>query len=95
VPEPDNPVDADAVLILTHADRKIGWVPAYLTRLVHRMAHEGTPAPRATVERIGDRRSPVHLRLLCRFDAPWPVGEPVFAGPDYDVLGEEFVASSG
>lgn len=86
--EPDNPTDPDAVLVLDDG-RRIGWVPAFLTSLVHvprQLVDDG--AVEVVVERIGDRAGPVHQRLLCRLTARWPSAMPMpFSGPDFEPAG--------
>lgn len=88
LPDPQNAVDRFAVLLRTNDVRLVGWIPAYLTRLVHGSLAHGSGAS-VVVERIGDRSGPVHHRLLCRLEADWPQPGPVLSGPEFDLLGIE------
>jgi len=74
LPDPQNEVDRLAVLLRTGGHRLVGYVPAYLTSLIHRpLDAYGSDAVQVNVEHIGDRNGPSHLRLLCRL-APMPSG---------------------
>lgn len=94
VPDPQNPVDCYAVLLRTNDVRIIGWIPAYLTRLVHH-GLENDPGPLVTVERVGDRSGPVHLRLLCRLEVEWRDTRSVLSGPEYEMLGPAVTVTPG
>lgn len=87
-PEPSNQHDPNAVLVL--GDQEVGYMPRYLTRLVH-ISYNNTPE-RISVEvrHIGERNGPTHFRLLCSIVAPWPVDEPFFADPDFKPLADSF-----
>lgn len=62
VEEPDNPVDADAVVI-EHRGQRVGWVPAYLLAGLHKA---GLDRVAVFVEHANGPDTPWHLRLLCR-----------------------------
>ena len=94
VPDPQNPVDRFAVLLRTDDVRIVGWIPAYLTRLVHHGLGRDA-GPLVTVELIGDRSGPVHLRLLCRLEVEWRDTGPVLSGPEYELLGPGLAVSHG
>lgn len=94
VPDPQNPVDRFAVLVRTDDVRIVGWIPAYLSRLVHHGLANGA-GPLVTVERVGDRSGPVHLRLLCRIEVEWREPGPVLSGPEYETLGPEPAVTPG
>jgi hypothetical protein len=75
-PEPENPVDPDAVLVTTHGT-PLGWVPNSLLAYVRAVMSAG--AARLTVVRANPRELGHHMRLLVRiegtltggFVAPW------------------------
>jgi len=88
LPDPENEVDNLAVLLRTGDYRLVGYVPAYLTSLVHRPLDAcGSDAVQVNVEHIGDRNGPSHLRLLCRLAARWPDDVPPLGGPDFEPIG--------
>jgi hypothetical protein len=71
--DPQNPVDARAVMLRDQTFHLLGWVPRYLTELVRTpLARLGPHAVHVCVEHIGRRDGPAHLRLLCALDARWP-----------------------
>lgn len=77
VPEPANPVDPRAVRKLTDDGVHIGYVPRYLVDDLHALGN----AASVTVERVNRPPAPIQFRLLCRIDAPWPVGFAPCSGP--------------
>ena len=81
-----NDNDVLAVMVRSADYQLLGWIPRYLTELVHTPLRElGQGALSVRVEHIGDRDGPIHLRLLCRMEARWPEGRPApFSGPDYE-----------
>jgi len=88
LPDPQNEVDRLAVLLRTGGYRLVGYVPAYLTSLIHRpLDAYGSDAVQVNVEHIGDRNGPSHLRLLCRLAARWPDDVPPLGGPDFEPIG--------
>lgn len=85
VPDPQNPEDRLAVLLRDGDFHLLGWVPAYLTSLISvPLGVLGPDAVDVTVEHIGDRKGPSHLRLLCRLAVQWPSGHMwPFDGGDF------------
>lgn len=65
--QPDNPVNRDALMLVTAAGVPVGWVPDYLLDLVGWYRARGTV--RVLVERPNGPEVPPHLRLLCRLEA--------------------------
>lgn len=65
--EPENPKNADAVLILSINGAKIGYVPDWLCGEVNGLINAGW-AVNATVERVNPE-APRHVQLLVRLDA--------------------------
>ncbi len=76
-PEPENERDPNAVLVL--GEQEVGYLPRYLTELVH-FSYDTAPE-RIVVEvrHVGERSGPAHFRLLCSLAAPWPSDKPVFS----------------
>jgi uncharacterized protein YegP (UPF0339 family) len=90
LPDPLNEFDDQAVLLRTGDYRLVGYVPAYLTSLIHGPLNVyGLDAVRVSVEHIGDRSGPSHLRLLCALAARWPDDVPPLADPDFQPLTSE------
>lgn len=70
-PEPDNPVDPDAVLV-THDGTRLGWVPNPLLGYVRAVMSSGDA--RLTVVRANPRELGHHMRLLVRVEGSLPDG---------------------
>jgi len=87
-PQPDNEHDENAVIVLDDG-RHLGWVPEFLTPLVHEPRSAfGDDAIEITVARIGQREGPVHQRLLCHLDVRWPNEVGPFSGPEFELAAE-------
>jgi len=86
LPDPQNPADAQAVLLRDGDFHLLGWVPRYLTELVHTpLKRLGPDGIEVQVEHVGNPDGPVHLRLLCALAARWPADcAPPFRGPDFE-----------
>jgi uncharacterized protein YegP (UPF0339 family) len=90
LPDPLNEFDEQAVLLRTGDYRLVGYLPAYLTSLIHRPLNAyGLDAVRVNVAHIGDRSGPSHLRLLCTLAARWPDDIPPLADSDFQPLASE------
>lgn len=90
LPDPLNEFDDQAVLLRTGDYRLVGYVPAYLTSLIHRPLNAyGLDAIRVNVAHIGDRSGPSHLRLLCTLAVRWPDDVPPLADADFQPLSSE------
>lgn len=70
-PEPDNPVDPDAVLV-TNDGTRLGWVPNPLLGYVRAVMSSGDA--RLTVVRANPRELGHHMRLLVRVEGSLPDG---------------------
>lgn len=66
-PEPDNPRNADAMLLETSDGRAVGWYPDHLLPELHAHQERGGDA-KVTVVVINGPDVPWHLRLLCRLE---------------------------
>jgi len=83
VDEPENEVNARALLLHTRTGQCVGWAPDYLLDLLHDLREiNGEPSP-ITVEHVNPPSVAAHLRLLCRVVAPWPASYEPFTGPDF------------
>jgi hypothetical protein len=85
-PQPDNPVDSRALLVMPDSGVAVGWAPAYLCPTLHRSARTTTSGwdnITTTVRHIGDRSGPPHFRLLCEIRFPWPFSDGPFENPDF------------
>lgn len=75
LPEPDNPQDPRAMLVLTlptDGDVKIGYVPRYLARDAGDLLKQcGECAVTVNVEKVNPG-APLQQRVLCRMTACWP-----------------------
>jgi hypothetical protein len=83
--DPQNKVDQLAILLRNGQYEFIGYLPRFLTSLVHAPHLNGDIQDVCVrVEHIGDVNGPVHIRLLCRVEVPWPNSGPVLNGPEYE-----------
>jgi hypothetical protein len=67
-----NPVNGDALQILTESGEPIGWVPDALVRYVGAVLD--TPGGELTVQRRNGPEMPPHVRLLAHVQGQLPVG---------------------
>lgn len=65
IPEPDNTVDSEAVLLTDAGEDPVGYVPDWLLGDVHGW---GLPNTAVRVAQA-NAEAPAHLRLLCRIEA--------------------------
>jgi hypothetical protein len=65
-PEPDNPVNRNALILEAHGQR-VGWIPDYLLDELHKAIASGIDI-RVKVENANGPSTPWHLRLLCRLE---------------------------
>ena len=76
-PEPQNPRDPQAMMVLaaTAGDgEKIGYVPRYLAQDIGDLYNQcGQEAATVWVERV-NHTAPLQQRVLCRMNACWPQG---------------------
>jgi HIRAN domain len=84
-PEPDNPVDRNAVQVMTRDGEALGWVPRPLLEYAHSLLLDDRIS--ATVERANGAHVSPHLRLLARLRGWLPPGslEP-FTGPGWELM---------
>lgn len=80
VPEPDNPVDTGALLVVTTVGAALGWVPAPLLPLLVAGA-EMT----ASVAHVNSSQAPPHQRLLVELRGDLAVPE-VFSSPSWRLV---------
>ena len=84
--EPDNPVNPRAMLICTRTDRKVGWVPNYLVDTIHELREFSETDVGIVAEHVNPPTAPPHMRLLCRFRAPWPDGYEPLSAPEFQPI---------
>ncbi len=84
VHEPHNPKDKYAILLRTDDPRSlIGYVPAYLTKIIHKINEEkGNHSVNIEVAQV-NKDAPLQMRLLCKFSStylnkPWDEYEDEF-----------------
>ena len=71
-PDPANPVNPDALKLVSISDDPIGWVPDALVPYVRAVVLQG--GGRVTVWQRNDVTTPPHLRLLARVEGRLPIG---------------------
>jgi hypothetical protein len=86
VDDAENEFNPRAVLIDATDGRRIGWLPDYLVDHVHDLRLLNGSDPVVVVEHVNDDRTPPHLRLLCRLEAPWPDGYEPFSDAVFQPL---------
>lgn len=84
--DPQNPTDPQAVLVRDEGWRLLGWIPRYLTGLIHEpLRLLGPGALTITVAHVAPPDAPIHLRLLCAVRAEWrPSWERPLSGGEFD-----------
>ena len=82
VNEPDNPADAQAILVSDQRDVALGWIPSVLLTYVNTAVASGTTEIR--VERANDPSTPPGYRLLVTLHGHVPPGHRPFHGPDWE-----------
>jgi hypothetical protein len=84
-PDRDNPQDVNALHLL-HAAKPIGWVPRYLCHDVNLCISNCGESAIVKVAQLNPPPAPVHQRLLCHFDAPWPSDKEPFSDEEFQGL---------
>ncbi|MDQ1745182.1 MAG: hypothetical protein QOE23_3521 [Pseudonocardiales bacterium] len=82
--DPDNPVNAQAMLLVTRTGARVGWVPDLLIPYAHAVGSGGSAE--VTVVQNNGPNSPWHLRLLVRLAGQVSPGLPIFTGEDWPPL---------
>jgi hypothetical protein len=80
--EPDNPVNAHALLVTEDEGQPLGWVPDALLEYVSRVEHR-----RLTVVRVNPPEVGTRLRLLVRLEGSATPDWQPFTGPDWTPVG--------
>ena len=84
VPERDNEVSDQAILVSAANQRRIGWVPDYLVSAIHRLwSGSGSQSVRVIAERLNPPTTPLRARVLCRLQATAPAGFQPFDDPQF------------
>lgn len=84
--DPDNPVNSRAILLRVTDGQPVGYVPDYLVEHFHELRDLNGEDPVVTVEHVNGPDVAPHLRLLCRAEAPWPVGYQPFSDARFQPL---------
>lgn len=92
VPEPDNPFDHHAHRIESLDGHHVGYVPRYHAPDLTRLGRLGTSLEIA-VQRNNADQAPWQRRLLCRIEAPWPVGFVPLDSAEHQTLGPAITAT--
>lgn len=81
-PEPENPADRNAMLLVQVRGVKVGYLPRYLAPDAGTL-HNLCDYLSVTVDQVNAPPAPTSQRLLCRLSSCVPAGFAPFAGPDY------------
>ena len=86
VDEPDNPVNAKAMLLNSRTGGRVGWVPDYLVTTIHELREVADADVRIVAEHVNGPDAAPHMRLLCRLSAPWPDGYEPLSAPEFQPI---------
>jgi hypothetical protein len=86
--DPQNPVDSDAIELLSDDGTRIGFMPSYLLDDAHTLQQTCTLC-KVFVERINPPPAPLQQRLLLRLEACWPHGFVPYATDRYQPISSE------
>lgn len=92
-PDPENPVNADAVRLSRADGRWLGYVPDYLCADIARLMR-ADGAVTVTVEQVNPPTVPVQRRVLCRLEANAPADFRPLATPDFEPLDAQGVTKA-
>ncbi len=84
IPEPENPKNPQAIVVMGAPLVPVGWIPDLLVEDLHQLmewAHV-----KVTVEHVNGPDAPGHLRLLARLQAAPASGFRFFAGERWELL---------
>jgi hypothetical protein len=84
-PQLDNPIDPNAIQLVTADHTKVGYAPRYLASEVMDVLN-GNVNCRTFVERVNPHPAPTQQRLLCRLEACWPNSFQPFASDTYQPI---------
>jgi hypothetical protein len=84
VPEPGNPVEANATLVAARSERALGWVPTMLLPWVDALRTNGPIDAR--VVHVNGPDVPPGFRLLVRVSGRLREGQSVFTGPEWQLV---------
>lgn len=87
VDETDNNTNPRAVLVNTHNNQPVGWIPDYLVDTVHELRNlTGEDVVEVTAEHVNPPETEPYMRLICRLTAPWPDGYEPLSGPEFQPI---------
>jgi hypothetical protein len=84
-PEPDNPVNAQALLLDAQSGECVGYVPDFLAGVVWELDRLTGNWPRVAIHRVSPD-APPPMMVLVDMVAPWPSGFEPFSGPAYQLI---------
>lgn len=94
VPDEQNLVDPNAVLLRTATQQTLGYCPHYLTdQLAQRLAED--PEARVTVLQMNPRPAPAHYRVLCSLRLHTKNGHPPFRSSRLEPISKSATALEG
>lgn len=84
VPEPKNPKNRQAIVVMATPLVPVGWIPDLLVEDLHRLMEQAEV--RVTVAHVNGPDAPEHLRLLARLQAAPVTGFRFFTGKRWEPL---------
>lgn len=81
VPEPENPANPRALVVVESSGQRLGWVPDALLDHVHSVSD-----PSITVVRVNGAEVGIRLRLLVRLDGQVGTTTPPFSGAGWETV---------
>lgn len=84
-PQPDNPDDPAAMLLLTVDSVRAGWLPRYLAPDAHLLSR-WCGSLDVRVVQVNQPPAPTTQRVLCRLRACWPPGFQPFASEAFEPI---------
>ena len=86
VPEPRNPKNTCAIVVVPSSGIPVGWVPDLLADDIHRLMT--STDVHVTADQVNGPEAPSHLRLLARLVARPPHDFKFFTGDKWELLAE-------
>lgn len=87
-PEPNNPVNPQAIALHTDDGIPVGYMPSYLLDDAQEL-HQRCDICEVFVDRVNTPSAPLPQRLLCRLESCWPWGFTPYSTSRYQPLPEE------
>jgi hypothetical protein len=90
-PDPENPADPEALAVFARGTH-IGFAPRYLRGDLNTLDQANKGQGAAAVTRVNQAPTPMQLRVLAPYGAPWPEAFRPFAAPDFEPLRSDLAA---